>query len=84
MKRLLAVPLLCLATSAPAATTTITTTPGDDARIVVACGHVRGFGRDCTAAEVKAWLIEQIRGMVLNDEYEQAKKAIAPVPLNPS
>lgn len=84
VKRVLAALLLCFAVSGEAATTTITTTAGDDSRIVAACGHVRSLGRDCTGPEVKAWLIEQLRGMVLNDEFEQAKKSIASSPLNPS
>lgn len=59
------------------ATLTITTTGAQDARIVVAFGHKLGFPRNATAAEVKADVIEYIKGVVLADERRIAAEAAA-------
>jgi len=47
---------------------TITTTAQQDARISPAFGDVLQLGRDATLAEVKAYLVNQIRNIVLRYE----------------
>jgi hypothetical protein len=54
-----------------AGTMTINTTTAQDARIAPAVGSILGLGRDATAAEVKAWVIEYIKQSVL--DYERRK-----------
>lgn len=64
--------LACLAT---AATTTITTTGPEDARIVVAFGDYLRLGRSATQPEVTAAVRVWVAGVVFNYEAEQAKKS---------
>lgn len=52
-------------------TMTITTNASQDARIAPAVGSILGLGRDATAAEVKAWVIQYIQQSVL--DYERRK-----------
>lgn len=65
------------------ATTTINTTAAEDARIVVAVGHILNLGRNATAAEVKSFLIAELRNAVLSDEREVASRSavsgVAPI-----
>lgn len=53
------------------ATLTITTTSQQDARIVAAFGAELGLGRNATAAEVKAAIINYVKTVV----YEREKAA---------
>lgn len=55
------------------ATLTINTTAQQDARIVEAFGAHLNLGRNANAAEVKAAVIEFVRGVVYS--YETAKAA---------
>lgn len=73
-----------LALAAGAASVTISTDSGQDARLAPAFGDKLGLGRNATAAEVKADLISYMRGVVLNYETEQAKKAIVQSPFSPN
>jgi hypothetical protein len=59
------------------ATTTITTTGPQDARLVVAFGDFLHPGRDATQAEIKAWLVEQMRVIVRGYEDRVARAAVA-------
>lgn len=69
------------------ATMTITTTGAQDARIVKAFGSYLGLGRNATAAEVKAEVINFIRLTVRAQEeaaataaaIETAKAALTPL-----
>ena len=60
------------------ATLTITTTAAQDARLVVAFGARLGLGRNATAAEIKADIINFVRAVV-NDQ-----ERLAVVEANPS
>lgn len=62
-----------LALAAGAAVTTITTTAGEDARIIVAFGSYLGLGRNATQPEVKGAIATFVKGVVFNYEAEQAK-----------
>ena len=55
------------------ATLTITTTAAQDQRIITA--FRARFGEDKTAADVKAWMIGHLRGLVRSYETEQANIA---------
>ena len=59
---------------------TITTDATHTARIATALGAYLGLGRDATAAEVKEWVITQIRGVVIQQERRAAEAALS----NPS
>lgn len=59
------------------ATITITTDAGMDARLGPAWGDFLHPGRPATTAEVKAFLIEQLRQVVRNYEDRIAKAAVA-------
>jgi hypothetical protein len=59
------------------ASITITTTPQQDARLTVAWGDFLHPGTNATAADVKAYLISELRRVV--HEYEQ-RQAVAAVP----
>lgn len=61
-------------------TITITTDNALTARLATALGKQQGFGRDATAAEVKAYLIDHIRQIVWRDE----RREVAPVPFDPT
>jgi hypothetical protein len=57
------------------ATTTINTTAGEDARLVVAYGHILGLGRNATQAEIKAYLVATMIRDVRVDEAAVAAAA---------
>ena len=57
------------------ATLTITTTAAQASRISVAYGAVNGLGRDATAAEVKQFVIEEIKRVVIGYEKNVASEA---------
>lgn len=54
------------------ATTTFTTTAGEDARIVAAFGDLMGLGRNATQSEVKANVVAYVTGVVRCYENRQA------------
>ena len=57
------------------AVTTITTTSGQDSRLVVAFGIQLGLGRNATQAEIKAAMIDYLRGIVFLTENQTAEAA---------
>lgn len=59
------------------ATVTITTSAPQDSRLTVAFGDFLHPGSNATTAEVKAWLVEQLRVVVRNYEDKVAKAAVA-------
>lgn len=59
------------------ASVTITTTAPQDARLAPAYGDLLRLGRNATTAEVKAWLIDQLRNTVQQYEDKVAKAAVA-------
>ena len=59
------------------ATVTITTTAPQDSRLAPAFGALLHPGTNATTAEVKAWLVEQLRVVVRNYEDQVAKAAVA-------
>ena len=63
-------------------TLSITTTIEDAQRVASAVGYQLGLGRDATQAEVKGFVITNIRTLILNYERmmkeEAAKAAISP------
>lgn len=69
---------------------TITTTAPQAQRIAAALGgrytlkDQSGAVRSATDAEVKAWVIDQLRNLTLDWEREQAVKAITISPLDPT
>lgn len=70
-----------LALAAGAATMTITSTAGDDARLVPAFTALLQPGcpsncRNANASDIKAWLIGQLYYVVQNYEHQQAENAI--------
>lgn len=65
-------------------TLTITTTGAQDARIVVAFGARLGLGGNATAAQVKAEVINFIRGVVQNYEQQQNNASFNFSPLDPT
>lgn len=66
------------------ATVTITTTAPQDARLGPAFGDLLKLGRSATVAEVKAWLITQLRNAVQDYERQQAEAAISANAFDPS
>ncbi len=64
-------------------TLTITTTAPQDARLVVAYGSILGLGRNATAAEIKAAIIQSIRNNVENYERSVATPFVF-TPLDPT
>lgn len=73
------------------ATVTITTDAPQDARLAPAFGdllqlrNASGQQRNATGAEIKAWLIDQLRNVVQQYEDKQAKAAVAsPTSFTPS
>lgn len=60
------------------ASITITTTAQQDARLTVAWGDFLHPGQNASAADVKAWLISELRRVVHEYEQRQAIAAIAP------
>lgn len=66
------------------ATLTITTTAQQDQRIAAAFGHLLGLDGNANAAQVKALIIEHIRGVVHRYERDQHGRAFAPNPLGPT
>lgn len=57
---------------------TITTSAAQDARLGPAFGAALNLGRNATAAEVKAWLIAQLRSVVQQHETSEAVASITP------
>lgn len=74
------------------ATITITTTAAQDARIAPAIGSLLGLTtpgtntpRNATGAEVKQWLVDDLREATLRYERRVARDAVAePAPLTPT
>lgn len=68
------------------ATLTITTTPAQDARLIVAYGAHLGLGRSATAAEIKSSVVEHIKSIVYAHETAQqaAAAAAAVVKISPT
>lgn len=60
------------------ATLTITTTAPQDARLVASFGRLLHPGTPATQAEIRAWVVEQIRQVVWRDEDRIAHAAVAP------
>lgn len=60
------------------ASITITTTGAQDARLGPAFGDLLNTGGNATPAQVKAWLIGQLRGVVHTYETKQAIAAVTP------
>lgn len=56
------------------ATTTINTTAGEDARLVVAFGKYLNLGRNATQAEIKNAIVQWLTGVV-NDQETQTQRA---------
>jgi hypothetical protein len=59
------------------ASITITTTPQMDARLAPAFGALLHPGTNATAADVKAWLVQEMRNVVQQYETQQAMAALA-------
>lgn len=93
MKKLLAIVLLCFVTSALAVDVTISLTAGQITRFATALGKARnlvdaqGQPRVATAAEMRQFVIDQVRGVVLETERaaatEAAIKAATVPPMDP-
>lgn len=66
------------------ATLTITTTAGEDARLVVAFGAALGLGRNATAAEVKAAVVNYIKATVRDQERLAAVAAAVVTDITPT
>lgn len=60
------------------ATVTITTTAPQDTRLAPAFGAKLNLGQNATTAQVKTWLIEQLRNVVQEYEDRINKAAVAP------
>lgn len=73
-----------LALAAGAASITLTTTAGDDIRLGPAFGAKLALGRNATVPEVKADIVNYMRFVVQNYEYEQSRKALAASPFDPT
>jgi hypothetical protein len=63
---------------------TITTTAPQDQRIAPAVGSILGLGRDATLPEVKAWVIQYVRGSVQDYERRIDLSTFVPDPLDPT
>ena len=62
-------------------TTTIITTPDQDARLVAAFGKILELGRDATGAEIKQHLIAYLTARVLAQEaVDERLAALATLP----
>ncbi len=70
--------------AATAATLTITTDAGQDARLAPAFGAKLGLGRNANAAEVKADVINYVRSVVTEYEFAQERAAISIAAFNPA
>lgn len=66
------------------ASTTINTTVGEDARIVIAFGKYLNLGRNATQAEIKAALIQWLTGVVNDQEFQAQKAAISVTNIAPT
>ena len=66
------------------ATMTITTTPADDARLVVAFGAKLGLPGNATAAQIKADIAGYIRGVVADQERIAASLTANQTPVSPT
>ena len=66
------------------ATLTITTTAAQDARLVVAFGARLGLGRNATAAEIKADIINFVRAVVNDQERIAVVEANPPAAFDPT
>lgn len=66
------------------ATTTITTTGAEDARIIAAVGDRLHLGRNATQAEVKAALATVLQGWVQDYEWRVQVAAISLTLIQPS
>lgn len=65
--------------------TTITTTASDDARLATAFGIRLNLGRNATAAEIKAAVVQWLRDVVADTERITAQQAAAtPTPIAPT
>ena len=94
MKKLLAIVLLCFATSALAVDVTISLTAGQVTRFASALGTSRnlkdaqGQPRVATAAEMRQFVIDAVRGVVLETERAAATKtavdAVVVAPMDPT
>jgi hypothetical protein len=78
-----------LTLAASAASITITTTGAQDTRLVAAFTAKLQPGcpdacRNATAADVKAWIIDELQAVVRNYEYTEQQKAIATQAFTPS
>lgn len=60
------------------ASVTITTTAPQDARIAPAIGAKLGLGGNANAAQVKQWLIDQLRAAVFEHERQEAARGLSP------
>lgn len=60
------------------ASITITTTGAQDARLGPAFGALLQTGGNANVAQVKAWIVEQLRSVVQQYETQQAIAAIDP------
>jgi len=83
MKTRIIIALSLVAFSAWAGNTCFTTTTQEDSLIVAACGRANNLGRDCTGAEVKAWVISWVKGQVMDDQRKQDIITFSPTPINP-
>lgn len=72
------------------ATITITVTAAQAARVTSALGKhsslkdADGAPRDATAAEVKEWLVRQMRALVLQQERRVAEATVTVAPFDPT
>lgn len=66
------------------ASVTITTTASQDVRLAPAFGDRLKLGRNATTAEVKAWLVDQLRNVVQEYEARQAAAAVVASGFDPS
>lgn len=67
------------------ATTTINTTAGEDARLVVAFGTFLRLGRNATQAEITAYLRQVLTNIVIQQEQLAAAAALTPAaPIAPT
>ena len=66
------------------ATMTITTTPAEDARLVIAYGAKLNLGRNATGAEIKADIIASVRAVVSDQERIAAMLTANPTPISPT
>ena len=55
---------------------TLTTSNPISTRVLDALGKNQNLGRDANAAELKAWLAEQLKQMVFAQEDRDAKAAV--------